>query len=250
MKTNTQLSVRNYDESRLLLLGKVKEGRSVYYATKRLIDFTLSLALLILFAPLMLLIAGVIYLDSPGPIFFSQERVGAKRYKQGKEWYWIKTQFRCYKFRTMIPNADTKVHQQYVKALIENNKEQMDALQGELTESRKLVNDSRLIRSGKLLRKFSLDELPQLWNVLVGDMSMVGPRPAIPYEVELYSQWHLRRLEAQPGITGLQQITARSTEFDRQVQLDIEYIENQSWWLDTLIALKTPFAVISGKGAY
>ena len=248
MKTDTQL---NWGYGRKpYLLNRVKKGRSVYYAIKRSIDFLISLILLVLLAPLMAVIAVVIYIDSPGPILFSQERVGAKRHNQNGILYWKKVHFRVYKFRTMVVNADTKIHQEYVKALIENDKEKMDALQGLPTVPRKLVNDKRLLRSGKFLRKFSLDELPQLWNVLIGDMSLVGPRPAIPYEVELYSDRHLKRLEAQPGITGLQQVKARSTEFDQQVTLDIQYIENQSWWLDTIIALKTPFAILSGKGAY
>lgn len=248
MKADTQLNW-SYGE-KPYLLNEVKEGRRFYFAVKRAIDFLLTLILLILLSPLMALIAAAIYIDSPGPIFFSQERVGAKRYKLDGTTYWRKVHFRVYKFRTMVLNADTKVHQEYVKALIENNTEKMDALQGEPTLPRKLVHDKRLLRSGKFLRKFSLDELPQFWNVLIGDMSLVGPRPAIPYEVELYSDWHLKRLEAQPGITGLQQIKARSTEFDQQVTLDIEYVEKQSWWLDTIIALKTPIAIISGKGAY
>jgi lipopolysaccharide/colanic/teichoic acid biosynthesis glycosyltransferase len=148
-------------------------------------------------------------------------------------------------------NADPSIHQAYVKALIENDEAKMTALQGAPTQPRKLVNDSRIIYPGRLLRKLSLDELPQLWNVLIGDMSMIGPRPAIPYEVELYKSWHLRRLEAQPGITGLQQVTARCTaDFDQQVQLDIKYVDNQSLWLDLEIILKTPLAVISTKGAY
>jgi lipopolysaccharide/colanic/teichoic acid biosynthesis glycosyltransferase len=126
----------------------------------------------------------------------------------------------------------------------------MSALQGESTQIRKLVNDPRVTRPGKLLRKLSLDELPQFWNVLRGDMSVVGPRPAIPYEVKMYKPWHRRRLDAQPGITGLQQIIARSTaDFDQQVQLDIKYIEHQSIWQDIIIILKTPFVILSTKGA-
>ena len=167
-------------------------------------------------------------------------------------------------------NADSAIHQAYIKALFENDQEQMTALenaptrpqqtlsQEELTamqnaptRPRKLVNDTRIITPGKILRKFSLDELPQLWNVLRGDMSLVGPRPAIPYEVEMYKPWHRNRLNAQPGITGLQQITARCTaDFDQQVKMDIEYIEKQSIWLDIKIILKTPFAIFSTKGAY
>lgn len=164
--------------------------------------------------------------------------------------YWKPENFHCYKFRTMKVNVDSALHQNYVRALIENNKKQMSEIQGMDTPTRKLLNDPRIIRPGRLLRKFSLDELPQLWNVLRGDMSMIGPRPAIPYEVEIYKKWHMKRLEALPGITGLQQVTARSiSDFDEQVKLDIEYINNQSLWLDIKIALKTPFAIISTRGA-
>jgi lipopolysaccharide/colanic/teichoic acid biosynthesis glycosyltransferase len=148
-------------------------------------------------------------------------------------------------------NADTSIHQAYIKALIENDEAKMAAIQGAPTQPRKLVNDSRVIRPGKILRKLSLDELPQFWNVLIGDMSLVGPRPAIPYEVKMYKPWHIRRLEAQPGITGLQQITARcNTDFDTQVQFDIDYVDNQSFLLDMKILFKTPLAVISTKGAH
>jgi lipopolysaccharide/colanic/teichoic acid biosynthesis glycosyltransferase len=148
-------------------------------------------------------------------------------------------------------NADPSIHQKYIKALIENDEAQMTAIQGAPTQPRKLVNDPRIIHPGKLLRKLSLDELPQFWNVLRGDMSLVGPRPAISYEVEMYKPWHLRRLDAQPGITGLQQVTERcTTDFDQQVKLDIEYVDTQSLWLDVKIIIKTPLAVFSTKGAY
>jgi lipopolysaccharide/colanic/teichoic acid biosynthesis glycosyltransferase len=147
-------------------------------------------------------------------------------------------------------NADSSVHKDYVQALIQNDQKRMFEIQGEDTQVRKLLNDPRIIQPGKFLRKFSLDELPQLWNVLHGEMSMIGPRPAIPYEVEIYKSWHYRRLEAQPGITGLQQVKARcTTDFDAQVKFDIEYVDNQSLWLDAKIALLTPLAVLSGRGA-
>ncbi|MBI5351483.1 MAG: sugar transferase [Chloroflexi bacterium] len=229
----------------------VSKGRNAYYIAKRIIDIAVSLFLLVLLSPLMILTAISIYLYSPGPILFIQERVGAKRQINGKYSYWKRVFFRCYKFRTMKINADPSIHQAYVKALIENDEAQMTALQGAPTQPRKLVNDSRIIRPGKLLRKLSLDELPQFWNVLCGDMSLVGPRPAIPYEVEMYKPWHLQRLEAQPGITGLQQVTARcTTNFDQQVQFDIEYINKQSLWLDLKIIVKTPMAVMSTTGAH
>lgn len=243
-----EASLEKYDSNALRLVSK---SQSAYYVAKRIIDIVVSLLLLVLLSPLMLLTAVSIYLYSPGPIFFTQERVGAKRQQNGKHFYWKRVFFRCYKFRTMKINADPSIHQAYVKALIENDEAQMTALQGAPTQPRKLVNDSRIIRPGKLLRKLSLDELPQFWNVLCGDMSLVGPRPAIPYEVEMYKPWHLQRLEAQPGITGLQQVTARcTTDFDQQVQFDIEYINKQSLWLDLKIIVKTPMAVMSTKGAH
>ena len=238
-------------ENALHDLQLVIGDRYAYYMLKRIMDFIIAALFLIILSPLMLIIALAIIVYSPGPVIFAQQRVGAKRQYNGKDLYWKKTVFNCYKFRTMRPNAYSSIHQAYIKALIDNDEDQMTALQGGPTQPRKLVNDSRITRPGKFLRKFSLDELPQFWNVLVGDMSMVGPRPAIPYEVEIYKPWHLRRLTAQPGITGLQQVTARSTaDFDQQVQLDIEYIEKQSLWLDIIIMLKTPLVVITAKGAH
>jgi lipopolysaccharide/colanic/teichoic acid biosynthesis glycosyltransferase len=248
----------------------VTDERHAYYLFKRLFDFSVALFLLILLSPLLLLIAIAIFVYSPGPVFFVQERVGARRKNQDGRTRWERADFRCYKFRTMKLNADSSIHQAYIKALIENNEEQMQAAQiaatrprGPLSQEqllaaqkaptlpRKLVNDDRVIAPGKILRKLSLDELPQLFNVLRGDMSLIGPRPAIPYEVDMYKPWHKLRLQAQPGISGLQQVTARSTtDFDEQVMWDIAYIKDQSIWLDLKIAWKTPLAVISARGAY
>ena len=225
-------------------------NRRMYFAAKRAADILISAFLLLVFSPLLLIIAAAIWIYSPGPIFFRQERVGARRVRHGKGFRWERITFQCLKFRTMHANADSAVHKAYVQALIENDQTKMEAIQGKDTTLRKLVHDSRITRPGRLLRKLSLDELPQLWNVLRGEMSLVGPRPAIPYEVEVYRPWHLRRLQAQPGITGLQQITARCTaDFDEQVRLDILYIEQQSLWMDFLIMLKTPLVIISTKGA-
>ncbi|MBI1794934.1 MAG: sugar transferase [Chloroflexi bacterium] len=240
--------IRRYDPNALRLVAQNRNG---YYVAKRILDSLIALVLLLLLSPLLLLISILIVIYSPGPVFFTQERVGAKRETHGRHTYWKKATFPCYKFRTMHVNADSSIHQAYVAALIKNDEEQMTALQGAPTQPRKLVNDLRIIRPGKLLRKFSLDELPQLWNVLRGEMSLVGPRPAIPYEVEMYKPWHLQRLEAQPGITGLQQVKTRSAaDFDQQVRLDIQYIQNQSLWLDIKIMFETPFVIISAKGAY
>jgi lipopolysaccharide/colanic/teichoic acid biosynthesis glycosyltransferase len=249
MQSDVHLKLIHKDDPHVLRV--VPNERTTYYIIKRILDIFVASTLLILLAPLMLLIAVVIYIYSPGPVFFVQKRVGAKRQTYQGHSYWKQCEFDCYKFRTMKINADSSVHQAYIKALIENDETKMAILQGAPTQPRKLVNDPRIIAPGKILRKLSLDELPQFWNVLIGDMSLVGPRPAIPYEVEMYKPWHLRRLEAQPGLSGFQQITARCTaDFDQQVQLDIDYIENQSLWLDLKIILKTPLAVFSTSGAY
>jgi len=134
--------------------------------------------------------------------------------------------------------------------LMSEDKQRMADLQGGETQIRKLTHDPRITHLGRILRISSLDETPQFWNVLKGDMSLVGPRPAIPYEVEMYKPWYRRRLETKPGITGLWQVTARcSADFEESVRLDIHYIEEQSLWLDIKILLKTPLAVISCKGA-
>ena len=261
------IRIHEYDAE---ALHRIADSRRGYYLIKRLFDFFCALILLFLLSPLFLCISIAIFIYSPGPILFTQERVGAKREIQNGRLSWKKVHFRCYKFRTMKLNADSSIHQAYIKALIENDEGQMRAVQEAATRPRgrvspeqvaaaqlaptlprKLVDDDRVIAPGKILRKLSLDELPQLWNVLRGDMSMIGPRPAIPYEVEMYKPWHKLRLQAQPGISGLQQVTARCTaDFDEQVKLDIAYIEEQSIWLDLKIALKTPLAIISGRGAY
>lgn len=231
-------------------LNPLTRDRPVYYFFKRLLDLTLTISALILLWPVMLLIAGLIWLDSPGPVFFVQERVGARRRAQGGYVAWERVTFPFIKFRTMVHKADPALHEAYVKALIHNDESAMAEIQGEETTVRKLIHDPRVTRVGKFLRKSSLDELPQLWNIFRGEMSLVGPRPAIPYEVEEYQRWHLRRLEAMSGLTGLWQVTARSSaNFDEIIRLDIEYIENQSFLLDIKILLKTPFVVLRGKGA-
>jgi lipopolysaccharide/colanic/teichoic acid biosynthesis glycosyltransferase len=245
-----EISLKSAHEYHPDALRPVTANRRMYYTVKRMADVILAILLLVILSPLMLVVGIVIYIYSPGPVFFSQERVGARRIRMDGKDYWKRENFRFHKFRTMHINVDAALHQKYVRALIANDQKQMAEIQGQETKTRKLVNDPRIIRPGKILRKFSLDELPQLWNVLCGDMSIIGPRPALPYEVEVYKNWHLQRLEAQPGITGLQQVTARCTaDFDSQVLLDIEYISHQSLWLDTKILLKTPLAVFSTSGA-
>jgi lipopolysaccharide/colanic/teichoic acid biosynthesis glycosyltransferase len=228
----------------------MSERRRLYFASKRILDFVFALLALISLFPVMILVAILIKLDSSGPIFFKQDRVSVRQKSFNKATYLQRITFRCYKFRTMICNADPAIHKSYIKALIDNDPESMAALQGGDTQTRKLTHDPRVTRLGRILRKSSLDEIPQFINVLKGEMSLVGPRPAIPYELEMYKPWHFKRLETKPGITGLWQVTARSTaDFDEIVKLDIQYIERQSFLMDLEILLKTPYAVISCKGA-
>ena len=215
----------------------VRQRNGFYDGLKRLFDIAISLNLLILLAPLMLVIAALVKWSSPGPVLFGQRRIGLRM-----------KPFAMLKFRTMFVNADHALHQQYVSWFIKSSGQAKD--RGDATIF-KLTHDPRITRVGRVLRKTSLDELPQLWNVLRGEMSLVGPRPPLPYEVEQYLGWHTRRLtEAKPGITGLWQVGGRSrTTFDEMVRLDLRYASTCSFWTDMKILLATPGAVFSGKGA-
>ena len=223
---------------------------NLYHPLKRIMDIVGSLILLFLVAPMMFAVAIAIHLDSDGPIIFRQKRVGARRKAEGR---WERVSFIIFKFRTMIHNADDGLHREFVRSFIQNDDDTMTRLQDNTVDEQdryKLANDTRITRVGAFLRKTSLDELPQLFNILKGNMSLVGPRPALDYEVQLYAPWQLRRLETLPGLTGLWQITGRSSvNFESMMALDIDYIENQSIWLDLKILFKTPHAVLFGKGA-
>lgn len=205
-------------------------------AAKRILDVAGSAALLLLTSPVFLVIAALVKLTSPGPVLFRQERVG-----------WNGKPFRMLKFRTMLVNADSAIHQQYVTQFIRKNQAAAEGSESAF----KIANDPRVTPVGRFLRKTSLDEFPQFWNVLRGEMSLVGPRPPLRYEVSQYQRWHhLRVLEAKPGITGLWQVMGRSrTTFDEMVRLDVRYARTRSLWTDIKILLATPRAVISGKGA-
>ncbi len=205
------------------------------FIKNNLFDTLGSVLGLLLFSPLFLIIALAIKATSPGPVFFRQERVGLN----GKT-------FLFYKFRSMTENNDPCTHKEYISRFI--NQQNTAAVEPGIF---KLTNDSRITSVGRFIRRTSLDELPQLINVLKGDMSLVGPRPPIAYECELYDIWHRRRLlAAKPGITGLWQVTGRSrTTFDDMVRLDLKYLREWSLWLDLKIILMTPKAVISGHGA-
>src|SRR5438270_3763518 len=212
------------------------QGHRKALALKRLIDIGGSFTLLCLLAPLLALIALVIKVNSKGPVVFRQVRIG----QQGKAFSFLK-------FRSMYVDSNTAIHQEYVTKFISR-----EHSAGEPESVYKITNDPRVTSVGRFLRKTSLDELPQLWNVLYGDMSLVGPRPPLPYEFECYALWHRRRIiEVKPGITGLWQIAGRSrTSFNEMVRLDLRYVQQWSNWLDLKILLQTPRAVFTGEGAY
>jgi len=206
-------------------------------ALKRAVDMTTGALLLGLSLPLCLVIAALVKLTSAGPVFFRQVRVG----EFGKP-------FTMLKFRTMREDNDDAIHRDFVNQLITGaTPSGGDAVDAPF----KIANDPRVTPTGRLLRKTSLDELPQIWNVLRGEMSLVGPRPPLQYEVDQYQPWHYRRLlEAKPGITGLWQVSGRSrTTFDEMVRLDLRYAKSSSPWADVKILLATPSAAMSGKGA-
>ena len=220
-------------------LEKRQESNRLGRATKRLIDVLGSLSLLAILSPVFFIIAAAIKLTSRGPVLFQQKRIG----EHG-------TPFTFLKFRSMYMNNDSSEHKEYVRQLIAGQAEKKSA-NGNAVGVFKLTNDPRITPVGRILRRSSLDELPQLINVLCGEMSLVGPRPPVPYEVEAYATWHRRRLlEAKPGITGLWQVYGRSrVEFDDMVRLDLRYARHCSPLLDLKILLRTPRAVMSGDGA-
>ncbi len=195
---------------------------------KRLVDVTASGLLIVLLLPLFGFVALLIKLESPGPVFFSQKRVG----RAGRP-------FDFFKFRSMYIDAEARKQE-----LMDQN----EMAGGVLF---KMKHDPRITRIGRFIRRYSIDELPQLWNVLRGDMSLVGPRPPVPGEVEQYTPSDRRRLDAIPGITGLWQVSGRSDiPFDQQVELDVQYIHSATLWENIKLLLKTIPAVLSGRGAY
>lgn len=196
-------------------------------------DILGSTLALVFLSPLFLAVAFAVKMSSPGPILFRQERLG----QFGRPFMFLK-------FRTMKVQNSSSIHEVYVRKLISGA-----PMEGGIF---KIQNDPRVTRIGSFLRKASLDELPQFWNVLKGEMSLVGPRPPVPYEAEMYDLWHRRRfLSAKPGVTGLWQVTGRSrTTFAEMVRLDLRYVESCSPWLDLKILWQTPLAVLTGSGAY
>jgi lipopolysaccharide/colanic/teichoic acid biosynthesis glycosyltransferase len=199
-----------------------------YLIAKRTLDLAITIPILVLLSPLLLLVACLVKLWDRGPIFFVQTRVG----KGGRE-------FTCYKFRSMVANAELLKPQLLAQNHHADNR------------TFKIPQDPRVTWIGRIIRKTSIDELPQLWNVVRGEMSLVGPRPPVPSEVNLYSDRDRRRLNVQPGITCIWQVSGRGDlPFSEQVRLDLEYIQNRSLALDSKLLLLTIPAVMTGRGAY
>jgi lipopolysaccharide/colanic/teichoic acid biosynthesis glycosyltransferase len=221
-------------------LSDREDRHKIFPIAKRAMDIVGASLGLLFCAPLISVIAAALKLSSKGPVFFRQTRVG----QYGEP-------FTFFKFRSMYVNNDEAIHKQYVKALIGGSAERTTK-DGANQPVFKLTSDPRVTPIGAFLRRTSLDELPQLYNVLKGEMSLVGPRPAIPYEVEAYELWHRRRvLEAKPGITGLWQVKGRSrVTFDEMVRLDVRYACSRSLWVDVKTLLQTPRAVFFGEGAH
>ncbi len=236
------------------------KGRPGYFLAKRCLDCTLALLAIAVLAPVLLVTALLVRLTSRGPALFCQERVGFG----GRH-------FKMYKFRSMYVNSDHRLHQMAYEQFLRGERTHgkvsgslaaVSALETAEHASTKraapakhrrsgVPRDPRITPLGYLLRRASIDELPQFFNVLRGEMSLVGPRPPIPYEVGLYESWHLGRLDTLPGITGLWQVHGRSrVTFDQMVQMDLEYIQKQSFWYDVKLLLLTIPAVLSRKGAY
>jgi len=227
----------NESEDKVFSVDQSKRGAAflIDRGLKRVIDIVGSLIALIVLSPIFIVIAILVKCTSKGPIFYCKKRLG----QYGKE-------FSFYKFRTMLVNNDVNIHRDFIARLIAGT---ADAKQNDGLY--KLKNDPRITRIGRFLRRSSLDELPQFFNVLLNDMSLVGPRPPLPYEYEKYSTWHKRRvLELKPGITGLWQVEARSlTTFDEMVRIDIRYAKVRNIWLDLKIMLQTPAVMFFGRGA-
>lgn len=216
------------------LVGESVFSRPPIRADKRLLDLLIASVCLVLVSPLLVAAAVIVRATSPGPALFRQPRIGLGR-----------RQFVLYKFRTMYDGSSSDVHREYVSRLLTDDDPPAGGRQGLY----KLEDDPRITRVGRLLRRTSIDELPQLFNVLRGEMSLVGPRPVLPWEAELIGATHSSRFLAMPGITGLWQVSGRNSLTMRQgFDLDVEYLRRQSLTFDLLILLKTVPVVLSARG--
>ncbi len=223
-----------------------KSSELTYHQIKRVFDVCATVAVLLLLWPLFLAVALAVRLDSKGAVLFKQERVGSRaRIIEGRI-FWEPYTFTMYKFRSMYEGCASSSHEAFMKKLITEE----DPGEGAGLKVYKMDNDVRITRVGRFLRATSLDELPQIFNVLRGDMSLVGPRPALQYEVDSYKDWHYGRLSAQPGVTGYWQVKGRSNvSFHTMVELDIYYVNHKSVWLDLRILVATVVQVVRREGA-
>jgi lipopolysaccharide/colanic/teichoic acid biosynthesis glycosyltransferase len=221
-------------------LCEEKQDKRGSFVVKRLMDIVGSACALVVLSPVVAALAIAVKATSKGPVFFRQKRVG----QRGRSFVFLK-------FRSMFVANDPSIHRNYVAAFIAGKVQSADSTDA-AGEIYKIIDDPRVTGIGRLMRRLSLDEIPQFWNVLVGEMSLVGPRPPIPYEIDAYDVWHRRRfLEVKPGITGLWQVQGRSkTTFDEMVRLDLRYSKTWSPAVDLKILIQTPKAVFSGEGAY
>lgn len=223
--TITNSSIKEKENENIVI--KKENNKLAYSVTKRIIDILLSFVGLIVLSPIFLLIGIIIKIDSKGPVFFAHNRIG----KNGKP-------IHMYKFRTMVPNAEAMIQQ--------FDKEQMK----EFKENYKLKDDPRITKVGKFLRKTSLDELPQIWNILVGDLSIIGPRPVIGEELEKYGPNKNKFLSVTPGLTGYWQANGRSeTTYEERMKMELYYVDNRSLWLDVKLFFKTIISVVKKEGA-
>lgn len=227
------------DDPEPAVVERIPLRRRVSLAIKRLMDIVGALILMVIASPIMLVTALAVKLGSPGPIFFRQSRIGMSG-----------VPFNLYKFRSMRIDTDDRAHREYVEKLIGGQNQDINQGSSEKPVY-KMRSDPRITPVGRIIRKTSIDELPQLWNVLKGEMSLVGPRPPVTYETARYQSWHMRRLQQmRPGITGLWQVEGRSrTTFDDMVRYDLRYIRDWTLGLDVRILFKTIFVVLNGDGA-
>jgi lipopolysaccharide/colanic/teichoic acid biosynthesis glycosyltransferase len=220
--------------------------KSHYHLVKRCLDLAGAVFLIAASLPILVLIALLIRLDSRGPVLYRQERMGSRSRRYNRRRVWRLQPFILFKFRTMFAEVDSSLHQKHVEAFIRGRLEPNSASSAGF----KLNADPRVTRIGSILRRTSLDELPQLLNVIKGEMSLVGPRPVPLYEVTLYKDAHRERFAALPGITGLWQVNGRcDVSFEQMIELDTTYVRRQSLWLDMKILLLTIPAVVGGRGA-
>ncbi len=229
---------------------ELREREWLYPACKRLFDIVVVGVALLLLAPVMLLLTLLVMFDSPGPAIFRQQRLTRRRGAEGRWAEWQVEPFTFYKFRSMHEDADPTVHRDLVRRLIDEKRS--DAAPPDFCQAPEagLACDARVTRVGRLLRKTSLDELPQLWNVLTGDMSLVGPRPPTVYEWEMYDSRQRQRLSVKPGLTGLWQVAGQSkTDYQEMIELDLYYAAHQSFWFDLKILVRTPLMVLFRKCA-